>query len=299
MKKLFLTIILSLSLFSLENEVKATREITGIEAFLCATHQRLGANSPARVLPPQLRQDICNLAVEPLEITNNDLQDFNGLIELIRNRFVTVLDLTFANITNEQLACILGAIGGNLRELNLRDCRRLTDFSCIANCPRLQVLDLYNTNITDAQLARILGAIGGNLRELNLSHCGNLRDFSSIANCSRLQVLGLGGPNITDEQLAALLSAIGGTLKELNLKRCSNLTNFSCIANCSRLEVLNLEGDLIRCALITDEQLANILGAIGGSLRVLSLYGRCQSNVKALREWLKTNNLGHIRVDCF
>ncbi len=127
MKKLFLTIILSLSLFSLENEVKATREITGIEAFLCAGHPRLGAASLARKLDQTLQRYICSLAVKPfLKITNYDLQDFNGLIQRLRSHFITKLDLSETNITTKQLCDLLRAIGGTLKELNLRFCSNLS-----------------------------------------------------------------------------------------------------------------------------------------------------------------------------
>jgi len=275
MKKIIITIILSLNLFSLTNEAKATRSINTLEAFLHCAHPRLGESSPARVLPPQLRLDICKLVAVSLKITNTALENFDLLLQRLKGCFVVSLDLARINITDEQLEAILGQIGGTLRKLKLFYCFSLTNLSSIANCTGLQVLDLARTDITDDKLATILGQINGSLIKLRLDDCLRLIDFSSILNCSMLQKLDLAFTDITDNELNAILRAIGGRLRRLRLDNCRKLTDFSFIANCTGLQVLELSGTGI-----TDDGLNAILRAIGRNLGVLKI-GYCENLTEA------------------
>ncbi len=301
MKKLISIVILSLCFFALANEVNGganqgkmakqqhksqeddceKRTMVPVEAFLCCTHPRLGAESPAIRLDKELLMKILDLTTVSLKITNENLSDLDGFLRGFEGYIVVGLYLFSTNITDEQLANILGRIGTNLRSLNLSYCGDLRNFSSIATCTNLQKLSISATKIDNAQLATILNKIGGSIINLDLRLCRNLRNFSSIANCTKLQKLDLTWTNITDEQLDEILSAIGGNLGILYLMFCKNLKDFVSIAKCTNLQELYLF-----ITNITNDQLSEILMAIGGNLRKLNL-----SNCRNLNEEEVKRNL--------
>ncbi len=164
MKKLISTVILSLCLFSFANEISGgasqgkgsggsqpERPIgeNRALALACASHPRLGAGSVVGRLDKTLLIHILQLsAIRSLRITNEDLKDFKGLLKRIGGNIVMGLDLSWTNITDDQLVAILGATGGSLSVLRLSQCHNLANFSSIANCTNLHTLDLSWTNIT-------------------------------------------------------------------------------------------------------------------------------------------------------
>ncbi len=142
MNKLISTLILSLSLFSFANEISGVasqgkgsggsqpeRPIgeTRALALACASHPRLGVASPAALLDKSLLRYILRLsAIRSIKMTNEDLRDFGGFLERIGGNIVMGLNLSRTNITDDQLAAILGAIGEKLRELCLGFCSNLS-----------------------------------------------------------------------------------------------------------------------------------------------------------------------------
>ena len=251
MKKSISVIILSLGLFSLANEVKAARELTQLE-----------------LEAPEVF----------VKVTNEDLANFEALLENLVNSSVTSLDLGETQIVNDQLNAILQLIGARLNVLRIDSCFNLTNFIPVRDhCPKLLSLDLGNTEITGEQLGKqldvILAQIGGRLRLLNLNFCplNNVISTAIATHYRNLQALYLHTTFITDEQLNIILSAIEGSLIILDLHECESLTNFAPIATyCPNLQVLDLSGTNI-----TDEQLVEILGAIGRNLRELDLIDCC------------------------
>ncbi|XP_019191582.1 PREDICTED: uncharacterized protein LOC109186126 [Ipomoea nil] len=144
--------------------------------------------------------------------------------------------------------------GHNMRELVLKDCKKLTDRSVKAvaeSCPRLCAIDLSNL-------------------------CG-LTDYSIgyLANgCRALHKLKLCRNAFSDEAIAAYLETSGKWLKELslnNIKKVSHNTAMSVAEHCRNLVSL----DVSWCRNLTDEALGLIADSCL-SLEVLKVFGCTQ-----------------------
>ncbi len=72
MKKLISTIILSSHLFALTNKIEGSRG-DAAEAFLCASHPRLGGHSPAQRLDQALFRHIADLVLASTPISTDNL----------------------------------------------------------------------------------------------------------------------------------------------------------------------------------------------------------------------------------
>jgi len=329
LKKFSLIVVLSLVFFIFANKINGSRKrlregsnmttgavtvdeprkrarrgikITPEMAFAMSRHPRLGANSPARVLPRTVLEDILFVAGVDLEITEQD--DFEEVMEQLSNH-VIVRSLSFLSspITDNQLEIVLGKTKRSLNGLTIFDCDNLRDFSSIGLCKSLKSLNFSNALITDVQLKEVLEKIGKNLNILSFFDCGMLRDlsfigfcknlkslffsfsgifddrfcraifdshylrdFSFIGLCKNLNALDLSGTSITDIQLRNILEEIKTNVNTLELRECRNLTDFSSIGLCKNLKSLDLSGTSI-----TDIQLRNILEEIKESINKLDL----------------------------
>ncbi len=155
-KRIILIIIFSFGLFGFSSKVESSRRITPAVAFLCGAHPRLGADSKVNELDRLLLEKIlrCDKQFCTTVIINEDLEDFDGLLERLGNDIVTRLDFSCAtDITDDQLCRILELIGHSLKELKfLLKCKHLSGFisepsnflaRCLVKyCPVLEELDL-------------------------------------------------------------------------------------------------------------------------------------------------------------
>ncbi|XP_031106934.1 uncharacterized protein LOC116011672 [Ipomoea triloba] len=144
--------------------------------------------------------------------------------------------------------------GHNMRELVLKDCKKLTDRSVKAvaeSCPRLCAIDLSN----------LFG-----LTDYSVGYLAN--------GCRAIHKLKLCRNAFSDEAIAAYLETSGKWLKELslnNIKKVSHNTAMSLAEHCRNLVSL----DVSWCRNLTDEALGLIADSCL-SLEVLKVFGCTQ-----------------------
>lgn len=102
----------------------------------------------------------------------------HGWGELMRLRQLTALDITRCQqVRDEDFKIILHACGG-VTELNVEDCKLISDrafFELARTCQRLQKLNLSRTNIGDASIVEIISRCR-NINTLDLTRCENITD---------------------------------------------------------------------------------------------------------------------------
>ncbi|KAL5149351.1 DNA repair protein rhp7 [Glycine soja] len=141
--------------------------------------------------------------------------------------------------------------GHNMKELILKDCRKLTDASIkgiAEHCPGLCALDLMNLD---------------KLTDLSLGYLTN--------SCRALHTLKLCRNPFSDEAIAAFLEITGVSLKELslnNIKKVGHHTTLSLARHAKNLHIL----DLSWCRNLTDNELGFIVDSCF-SLRLLKIFG--------------------------
>ncbi|XP_014510705.1 uncharacterized protein LOC106769554 [Vigna radiata var. radiata] len=154
-------------------------------------------------------------------------------------------------VSDEFIGDYITARGHNMKELVLKDCRKLTNASIkviAEHCPKLCALDLmYLDNLTD----------------LSMGYLTN--------NCRVLHTLKLCRNPFSDEAIAAFLEIAGGSLTELslnNIKKVGHHTALSLASHSKNLHTL----DLSWCRNLTDNELGLIVDSCF-SLRLLKLFG--------------------------
>ncbi|CAJ1940499.1 unnamed protein product [Sphenostylis stenocarpa] len=154
-------------------------------------------------------------------------------------------------VSDEFIRDYITARGHNMKELVLKDCRKLTNASIkviAEHCPGLFALDLmYLDNLTD----------------LSMGYLTN--------SCRVLHTLKLCRNPFSDEAIAAFLEIAGDSLKELslnNIKEVGHHTALSLASHAKNLHSL----DLSWCRNMTDNELGLIVDSCF-SLRLLKLFG--------------------------
>jgi hypothetical protein len=156
------------------------------------------------------------LAKDTREFKNNDtiqvnikknkkvnINDINQIVAKIESIFPYIqlkIDLSYSKIIDISRL-------GNVKELDLRECTNITDFSILG---KQKILRLGDTNISDISHL-------GNVKKLYLVKCKNISNFSILG---KQEVLDISHTNISD------ISHLGN-IKHLNLIGCNNITDFS------------------------------------------------------------------------
>lgn len=144
-------------------------------------------------------------------------------------RRIVSIDLSGLSVDDEDVDAILVKLK-ELRELRLRDCKRLTvkTAHAIGRHGRVSSLDLSGVvSLSDSAVASIASGTGPRLRTLVLSGCLLLTDasLSSLASSSTslrsLTIRGL--PDITNTGIDTLCRSLGGTLSTLDVLDCGRL----------------------------------------------------------------------------
>ncbi|GAA0140041.1 hypothetical protein LIER_01468 [Lithospermum erythrorhizon] len=146
--------------------------------------------------------------------------------------------------------------GKTLKELNLADCPKLTDYSL-----------------------EVIARTCSSLRSLNISKLHQLTDLSLeyLANgCRFIHTLTLHGNRFSDDALAAFLETSGKSLKKLSLNNVSKVGCNTAISLAKHSRGL-LSLDLSWCRRVTNEALGLIVDCCS-SLRLLRLFGCTQIN---------------------
>nr|GMD92406.1 F-box protein [Ipomoea batatas] len=165
-----------------------------------------------------------------------------------------VLSVAGIQTVGDQFVCeIVKECGKNLKELDLADCEKLTDYSM-----------------------KVIGDGCANLLSLNISNLQRLTDvgIQFLANgCRSIQRLNLQRNGFSDDALAAYLEASGQCLEELSLNHCSKVDQNTALslAKFSRALVCL---DLSWCRRISDEALGLILDSC--PLKLVKLFGCTQ-----------------------
>ncbi|TKY44452.1 DNA repair protein rhp7 [Spatholobus suberectus] len=152
-------------------------------------------------------------------------------------------------VSDEFIKDYIIARGHNMKELVLKDCRKLTDASIkviAEHCPGLCALDLMHLN---------------KLTDLSVGYLTN--------SCLALHTLKLCRNPFSDEAIAAFLEVTGESLKELslnNIKKVGHHTTLSLARHAKSLHTL----DLSWCRNLTDNELGLIVDSCF-SLRLLKL----------------------------
>ena len=147
--------------------------------------------------------------LKKLELAGTSIEDLSPLVGLQRLQSLSC-GFKFARQLLERSSHKLGQITDltplatlkDLRLLEVRGCRGVTDFSPLSGLQKLQSLNLSSAGVTD------LSPLAGlhELRVLNLSLCTGVKDLSFLANLQKLQVLDLYHcrPTVTAELLRTL-----------------------------------------------------------------------------------------------
>jgi Leucine-rich repeat (LRR) protein len=106
-----------------------------------------------------------------------------------------------------------------LEELDLSNCIRITDVSCLQNCRALKKLKLSRTKVTDAGIRGL--ELIPTLEELSLAECKQLTDVSCLQSCRALKKLDLMKTGVTDAGVRGL--DLIPTLELLNLQGCDQV----------------------------------------------------------------------------
>jgi hypothetical protein len=123
-----------------------------------------------------------------------------------------------------------------LEELEFSYCQRLTDVSCLADCPALKKLTLACVGVTDAGI-RGLERIP-KLEELTFTNCSQITNVSCLATCPALKKLVLSAVGVTNAGIRGLERI--PTLEEVQFNDCSQITDVSCLGTCPALKKLVL-----------------------------------------------------------
>jgi len=134
------------------------------------------------------------------------------------------------NIGNTGLAHLANL--AQLRDLNLSECRQITDFTPLAACTQLRDLNLEWTRVAD--LTPLAGCT--QLRDLNLQRTA-VTDLTPLAGCTQLRDLNLRGTGVAD--LTPLAGCI--QLRDLNLGL-TRVTNLTPLVGCTQLRDLDFLG---------------------------------------------------------
>uniref|UniRef100_A0A2N9HQT7 AAA+ ATPase domain-containing protein n=1 Tax=Fagus sylvatica TaxID=28930 RepID=A0A2N9HQT7_FAGSY len=121
------------------------------------------------------------------------LLQHNGFLQTVPEKFLQgfealkVLDLNHTSIQSLPLSLLQL---GDLRAINLRDCKYLEELPPLGGLSRLQILDLRNSKIRE--LPKGMEKLS-NLRQLNLCYTMNLKNFQVkiISRLPRLEVLNM------------------------------------------------------------------------------------------------------------
>jgi hypothetical protein len=179
-----------------------------------------------------MNKRINHLAKDTREFKNNDtievntkkcinINDINQIVAKIESIFPYIQLKIY--LTRTYISDISKL--GNVKELNLYDCRNISDFSILG---KQELLNVSYTNISDISHL-------GNVNKLDIQHCKNITDFSILG---KQEVLNVSNTNISD------ISNLGN-IKILYLNNCQNITDFSILG---KQKVL----DISRCRNIID-----------------------------------------------
>lgn len=144
--------------------------------------------------------------------------------------------------------------GKTLKELNLADCPKLTNYSL-----------------------QVIASTCSSLHSLNISRLHQLTDMSLeyLANgCRSIQSLTLHGNRFSDEAIAAFLETSGKSMKKLSLNNAPKVGHNTAMSLAKHSRGL-LSLDLSWCRRITNEALGLIVDCCS-SLRLLKLFGCTQ-----------------------
>ena len=197
----------------------------------------------------------------------------------------------YIRITDAQLGVILQHQTG-VRCLTLNNCRRLTNFNPINNCP---LIGLYvsQANFNSDQLRQILQH-QPNLSIFSSKLCSRLQTFTSPDNCPVLQEVyfqncrSLQEIYIMNHPLQTL-TAIKCNIQRVNLTNCSHLRTLHFDEN-RRLSTINLNGCPVLRMLnlsstnIDDQSITQIVQSIRQSLTVLELRNCQRLNQVEIRD---------------
>ena len=144
--------------------------------------------------------------IESLSLSYSEMKNYDALASLPDLR---QLGLGRTTINDPAFLAKLS----NLRMLNLRGLRNITDFSSLAQLTNLQNLDISATQLSDIKLLEGLTK----LQYLNLNST-KIKDIAPLKNLISLQELHLQDcENISDRQIEDLQK----NLPELKILRCS------------------------------------------------------------------------------
>jgi serine/threonine protein kinase/Leucine-rich repeat (LRR) protein len=230
----------------------------------------------------ELISGLQNLALHGCELE----VEVGGWLNLYRQRAVTLQNCRALKTVNLSRSSITDAgIRGlelipTLEELDLHDCMRITDVSCLRESVALRKIDLSNSSVPDSGIRGL--ELIPTLQELNISGCQQITDVSCLRGCQVLRELDLSKSSVTNAGLRGLeliptleklilagcvgatdvtylrycrklikldLSRSGisrldciPTLQELNLSDCKQITDVSYLRNCPTLRTLDLSG---------------------------------------------------------
>lgn len=199
-----------------------------------------------------------SLAPSLRELYIDDCQKIDAMLiipSLKKFQHLEVLSVAgIDSVCDEFVINIITASGGNMKELDMANCGKLTDISM-----------------------KVIGKLCPELHSLNVSNLNRLTDLGLLylANgCRSVRILKFCRNGFSDEAIAAFLEASGESLKELSLNGVSKVgpSTALSLAKCSR----NLSSlDISWCRRISNEALGLIVDSCL-SLKLLKTFGCTQ-----------------------
>lgn len=227
--------------------VKLAPALCSINLGECSLLTHVGINYIADALGNSLRE---------LFIDNCSRVDAKNMASAVAKfKHLEVLSVAgIPDLCDGVIGDIITACGRNIKDLDLADCERLTDFSLMIigqNCSDLCALNIVNLH---------------SLTDVGLYYLAN--------GCKSIRSLKLGRNKFSDEAIANFIETAGRSLEELSLNHVRQVGPFTALslAKFSR-KMLSL--DLSWCRKVTDEALGLIVDSCW-SLKLLKLFGCTQ-----------------------
>ena len=147
--------------------------------------------------------------------------------------YVTKLDL--GGTGADDCDMLMMAAFRSLEELNLANCREISDFEALPTFPRLRKLDVSETSVGDSALPTF--ARLPMLEDLNLCGCEKIVDVRALLDCRTIKSLNLQETSVNDDsiEVASKLPA----LERVRFGACDSITDFSRLDKCQGLQSIN------------------------------------------------------------